>query len=260
MALVAFAAACYLRKPAAFVPGPLRLHAAPLQGRAMSDVVGTRKPRVAGVDLQDADVARVLGEHTKVTELTVALFTPYGKSRAQGPDWPALWKQRHILGDIIALTGGNLLRLVKWEQQVATFAAANGKTFTADEISLIASRIRVMLSHLWRAKANAAKSTAPVIPKKYAPLSAIVNAMNTTKGGSSDNLADAPECIGDHEDNEPDVEEVVAVAEPPTKTLKHQVSDTSSDAVEIQAVVMEGDFDIDTDELYKQFFDTSKAL
>ena len=30
VALVAFAAACYLRKPAAFVPGPLRQHAAPL--------------------------------------------------------------------------------------------------------------------------------------------------------------------------------------------------------------------------------------
>ena len=57
VALVAFAAACYLRKPAAFVPGPLRQHAAPLAAASAATMFA---PAAFADEISDA--AKKLGD------------------------------------------------------------------------------------------------------------------------------------------------------------------------------------------------------
>ena len=75
-----------------------------------------------------------------------------------------LHKKRHFVSDLLALTGGKLLRMAKWEKQVDAFTQKHneGRSWNRDNISLVARRPRLMLSHLWNCKRNGTKP-----PKRF---------------------------------------------------------------------------------------------
>ena len=111
-----------------------------------------------------------------MSNATVEKLLPYPKgSNKHRASWPDIWRCRHFLADILAITRGQLLRMKSWEDQVAKFLAQAPHRFTRDEVSLVARRPRLTPSHLWNAK----RDTAPV-PKRYDQLKALVSCMAVT--------------------------------------------------------------------------------
>ena len=82
--------------------------------------------RSTSIDLKEADVFRVLDDHVRVATCNKKDLFSYAKTRhGQAASWPCLWRHRHLLTDLLALTQGRLLRSHKFESQVAAWL---GKT------------------------------------------------------------------------------------------------------------------------------------
>lgn len=139
--------------------------------------MASRAPRVSAVDLSDDDAKRILSEHVLAANTDArTLFQYRKKSPSQGPHWQDLWASRHLLGDLVAATRGQLLRQRNWERQLHSFLVSAGVegAFSEDELALVARRPRLMLSHLWNLKRNGGST-----PQKYQQLGSLVQAMNT---------------------------------------------------------------------------------
>ena len=152
----------------------------------------TRRPRCLCVDLDDKAAHALLSTHVKAADVSTRSLFAYSKgSQGQAPGWAEIWRGRHLLMDLVAATRGRLLRMARWERQLQTFLAeVPGAKFSADEISLVARRPRLMLSHLWNAKRDEAD-----VPKKFAQLKALVDAMDAQPRRASGD---------DHDDHDDD--------------------------------------------------------
>ena len=152
----------------------------------------SHRGRCANVDLNDKDVQALMGEHIRADQCTKALLWPYSKTRhAQGPSWPELYRHRALLGDLIALSGGRLLRLVAWEASLKYFLNQTcKKDFSDDEITYMARKPRLMMSHLWNSKRRGVP-----IPARFRQLAQLRDAMNVP----ADQMT-AAEDIGDSQD------------------------------------------------------------
>ena len=128
--------------------------------------------------MPDGAMLRILEEHiSAASSLGRDTIFAYAKdSHQQGPSWPCLWKHRSLLGDLVHATGGHLLRLKKFESQMAKFTTSIGRSFSADDISVICRRPRLMLSHLW-----SCKRCDGMVPSRYSQLQALKNSMDVDR-------------------------------------------------------------------------------
>ena len=128
--------------------------------------------------MPDSAMFRILEEHLTASSCKGRdTIFPYAKdTHQQGPSWPCIWKQRTFLGDLVHATGGHLLRLKKFEAQMARFTTSIGQSFSADDISVICRRPRLMLSHLWSCKRGDG-----AIPSRYPQLKALKNSMDVDR-------------------------------------------------------------------------------
>ena len=107
------------------------------------------KKRCTMVNRTAKEAGGLLSEHVKAADATPLAMLYHEKTdRNKGPSWPQLWQHRHMLGDLVALTRGNLLKLKLWEIQVGKFCEKIGVKMSTDECALVAVRPRIMLSHL----------------------------------------------------------------------------------------------------------------
>ena len=138
--------------------------------------MGLRRSRPHGIDLDDEAAKTLLHDHVKVLDVAKGKLFANGKSKhGHAPGWNDLFVHRHFLTDLVVLTKGQLLRMSKWEKQVGHVmsSTSTGKDWSRDDVSLVASRPRLMLSHLWRAKRDSLK-----MPRRFGQLQALVDAMN----------------------------------------------------------------------------------
>ena len=121
----------------------------------MPAVFSFPRPRSCGVDLDDKDANRILEEHVTALQAknVVRDLWKYEKTTVkEAASWPAIFRCRHFLADLLSCTRGNVLRQTKWERQVMAFFHKLGVAISRDEATLICRRPRLMLSHLWNSK------------------------------------------------------------------------------------------------------------
>ena len=139
----------------------------------------SRRPRSTAVDLQDADAKFVLAEHVVVASCTnskEALFRYRKDKHGQGAAWEDIWKHRLLLTDLIEKTDDNFLKMQRWETHVGKFLRDVGKlSVSVDDVTAVARRPRLMLSHLWNAKRRGSP-----IPHRFAQLAHLRDSMNVT--------------------------------------------------------------------------------
>ena len=138
----------------------------------MPTVFSFPRPRSCGVDLDDKDAKKILEEHVTALQAKNAVsdLWKYEKTTVkEAADWPAIFRCRHFLSDLLSCTRGNVLRQTKWERQVMAFFHKLGVAISRDEATLICRRPRLMLSHLWNSKRDQ-KS----VPQRYQQLKASI--------------------------------------------------------------------------------------
>ena len=138
----------------------------------MPAVFSFPRPRSCGVDLDDKDANRILEEHVTALQAknAVRCLWKYEKTTVkEAASWPAIFRSRHFLADLLRCTRGNVLRQTKWERQVMAFFHKLGVAISRDEATLICRRPRLMLSHLWNSK----RDQKPV-PQKFQQLKAFI--------------------------------------------------------------------------------------
>ena len=106
--------------------------------------------------LQAKNAVRELWKYEKTTVMEAA-------------SWPATFRCRHFLADLLSCTRGNVLRQTKWERQVMAFFHKLGVAISRDEATLICRRPRLMLSHLWNSKRDQ-----KLVPQKFQQLKAFI--------------------------------------------------------------------------------------
>ena len=149
--------------------------------------------------MDPAVAKRILDDCIKAGDISIEKFMKYSKSRhGQGPCWEEIWVSRHALGDVLVHSKGRLLRMVAWENQVRDLFLEHGIKLSDADVSLVARRCRLMLSHLRNAKI---KGSSP--PARFAPLQFLVNAMHTEK--KAELIGDESSGSGSDKESEPEV-------------------------------------------------------
>ena len=186
--------------------------------------------------MEDGAAERLFNEHVKVHELKFAkekLWVYHKESVKQSAAWPEIFKNRHFLGDLLAITKGQLLKQLLFENQFSKFAKSHEWIGNADDCTAITRRPRLMLSHMWNAKRNNQK-----VPARYAQVQYLINAMARQPRPVSDKLDDKlPDDklvlvsdTGDDDDtNDDDCEMLVVVKEPDAKIDLTQQPDCYDD-------------------------------
>jgi len=206
----------------------------------------SRRSRSDAMDLDDADAVKLFSEYVKLQDCKKELLFKYSKTRhGQAPAWGDLWRSRHMLTDLISMTKGRLLRMVRFERQLERFLHdALGQVLTADEVSRMASRPRLMLSHLWSTKRRGAK-----VPAQYAPLQALVNGMNCKISRSRSPASRALE-EQDMDFRSSGDDDVACVSTPAARALRIDVSSGDEDVDKTGLMI---------DALYQSFFKESEC-
>ena len=121
----------------------------------MPAVFSFPRPRSCGVDRDDKDTNRILEEHVTALQAknVVSHFLKHENTIVkEAASWPAIFRPRHFLADLLSFTRGNVLRQTKLERQVMAFFHKLGVAISRDEATLICRRPRLMMSHLWNTK------------------------------------------------------------------------------------------------------------
>lgn len=195
-----------------------------------------KRVRSCAVALSDAQAKTLLEAHVRAADVCFERMFKYDKAgRKEAPGWKCLHKHRHFLTDLVLATRGRLLRQHAWERQVGEFVRAFDSRISWDEISAIADRPRIMLSHLWSMKRDrveprkndmaiiSLKDAMDVLPKPVASLDVGPSALEMV------------EEIRSSSDGESDVEVLAPLAD---------------------VMVLEDSEEEDVDALYSTFFTT----
>ena len=193
--------------------------------------------RARRVDISDLGAATLLGDHIRLEDTTSAaksIFKYSARNMKSGPSWVDMKKQRHFLYDLVKLTDGHLLRQRRWERQVGDYFRKHNIGATRDEISMIAYRPRMMLSHLQRLRNNDGRG----VPRTYeASVAGLATMMRASRQANHDEHNDDDDNNNDndhnngHSDDSDDSDDVTMepIAKPPIETLCIS-SDEGSDA------------------------------